>query len=143
MKPLTLQEAFNISAIHLLTQNAVAAEPGRGCQYRTASGLRCAIGAFIPWGLYDPLIEGRRAHLALDREYVGACLNIDDHVSRSTIKLAEILSEVGLTAEHRALVGALQLMHDNNPVVLWPERLQSIATTFGLEMVPMGTGEAA
>lgn len=31
---------------------------GRGCQYRTASGRRCAVGLLIKDGKYDPVMEG-------------------------------------------------------------------------------------
>lgn len=53
------QELFNKVIAHLTEQNARAvARNGDSCRYRSAAGLKCAIGCLIPDELYDPSIEG-------------------------------------------------------------------------------------
>lgn len=51
------QEAFDRIANHIFTQGERAYTEGDGCQYRTKTGLKCAVGALIPDEDYYPGME--------------------------------------------------------------------------------------
>lgn len=64
--PMTSQEVFDTVAKHLFGQGRPAAKLDEfgdpdGCFYRSADGLKCAIGALIPDDQYDPEFEGSAA----------------------------------------------------------------------------------
>jgi hypothetical protein len=60
----SLQDVFNQVARHLLTQMEkaiVIVEDEPHCQYRTYSGLTCAVGCMITDEEYTPMFEGMTA----------------------------------------------------------------------------------
>ena len=112
---MTNQEAFTISATHLLTQKKVALEmynaPFSTCQYHTVDGLKCAIGVLIPDTLYTASMEG---------------LHISDVLKK--FQLPE-LQQVDIT-----LLRTLQRIHDSYDVGQWEQKLETTATYFNLTM---------
>lgn len=52
------QEIFDTVVTHLYTQGKQAVDGENGCRYRTASGLKCAVGCLIPDDQYHPSMEG-------------------------------------------------------------------------------------
>lgn len=121
---MTPQEIFNISATHLLTQNARSrgSYPARdsktheiisgalieGCMYRGENGRKCAIGPLIPDDKYDERMEGRGANHELVQE------------------------ATGISLEHRRLLDSLQNVHDGFPVEDWRVALVNVAHKFHL-----------
>ncbi len=56
---MTDQETFDKVVKHLFTQGRRSTAPDNGaCMYRSADGLKCAIGVLIPDEKYDPSFEG-------------------------------------------------------------------------------------
>lgn len=52
------QEIFDTVVNHLFTQGRPAAH-GSSCKYRTDTGLKCAVGVFIPDDMYSVGMEGK------------------------------------------------------------------------------------
>jgi len=136
-----LQEVFDTAAKHLITQGRPAVPedgeealraPSR-CLYRTAAGLKCAVGCLIPDTHYDPEIEG------------GGVLSILEAVRANDLAvlpsnsraLSNVLGELGLMDERALdLLYALQRMHDSyaddSGRIDWREGLARVADQFGL-----------
>lgn len=110
------QKIFNTVAKHLLTQGCQAIDPTINiCQYKDHLGNKCAIGCLISPEIYSPDLEGA----AVDNYKVVAALNASGiaYINSSDIELLQ----------------ALQTIHDGVMTHLWKERLQLLATDFGLE----------
>ena len=94
---------------HLLKQNE-RAEFGGHCQYRTDSGLSCAVGCLLTDEMYDPKMEGNSI----------ACETFADAlppiVGTQWIK-------VGLKMD---LLRRLQKIHDGCDPDYWPEMLLEV-----------------
>lgn len=114
MDTLTPQQVFDKVATHLLTQKAQADAGGfLGCRYKTAAGLKCAVGCLIPDELYDSAfryLEGKRVR----------CWP------------PERLADCGLTPEHVVLLTKLQGVHDTHAVEKWAGSLREVAGRFSL-----------
>lgn len=125
----TLQELFDKTATHLLTQNKPAVENGE-CRYRWY-GLACAVGCHIKNEAYDPNMENepvfRDAVLVAllksgaiteeDREKSGDSISDGDR-SNCTPRIQLLLE--------------LQHCHDSKPADEWPSYLEIIAVAHGL-----------
>ncbi len=117
---MTPQEVYDKVKTHLLTQGkraVVEDHPNVYPEgvYRTAAGLKCAIGCLIPDELYNPDLEG-----------ASACSPGVWGLISQAHDLAESL---------RPLIHALQGVHDNpllNPAKDWEPALQNIALRFDL-----------
>ena len=122
---MNLQEIFDTVARHLQTQNERALHKGL-CQYRTADGLKCAVGCLIPDTLYDSCIEG-----------VGIVKLIEfDKYKLQTDKVTtfkKILKALDLLGDEKLnLLKDLQKVHDHYPCSRWPEELKDIAQEHNL-----------
>lgn len=113
---MTQQEIFDKVSSHLLTQNAKSEDDG-ACLYRSPTGLKCAIGALIPDGLYDPVIE----NVPIDNIYI----------EPGTKTLQNILREIGCDANLDFLTD-LQAIHDDFNPHEWEERLKILADEYEL-----------
>jgi hypothetical protein len=108
------QQIFDKVARHLLKQNAKSRVVETGpdsdetvhCKYRGPDGLMCAVGCLIPDDLYDPKMEGRRAHAILGSLF---------------------FDRTGISREDMGLLEALQSIHDNTSVRDWPGHLRNLA----------------
>lgn len=121
---MTRQQIFNKVATHLLTQNKRAVGPDGGCQYRTHDGLRCAVGALIPDGMYDIGMEGGVVELHHLRDE-----SVVDSMCESTRDLWEALRLGGIDGdddEVTSLLGDLQRVHDDYDPKAWRERLMVV-----------------
>jgi len=124
----TLQELFDKTALHMLTQGEPAVENGE-CRYRY-NGLMCAVGCLIKVEHYDTSLEGdgvTRAHVLqalLDSEVVTRedCYNTDSDMAEESMP------------PRIRLLNALQRCHDSNTVMAdkWGEKLIEIAKNFNL-----------
>lgn len=106
---MTNQELYTTVRNHLLKQNQKATSNDR-CLYRTAEGLKCAIGVLIPDSLYSFALEG------------WSC-------DRPIVKEA-----TGLTDDQLPLGHALQSVHDGRAVIDWTPALDNIAKEFDLQV---------
>ena len=101
---------------HLLKQNEQALDRVGSCQYRTNSGLSCAVGCLIPDQMYrsHANIEGGVAGLPSDvlTPIIGV------HYAKARRKLD--------------LLGGLQHIHDAYPPSAWPEELAKIKHDFDI-----------
>ena len=98
----SLQDIFGEVKVHLLSQRKRAVEGKAGetfCKYRTASGLKCAVGCLVPEELYSEDMEG-----------------------------ASVLATVKyLRFDYRfELLSNLQAVHDDNQPVYWGELLDDL-----------------
>lgn len=108
---LTKQEIFDKVKKHLLEQGEHAMEDLE-CRYRTAGGLKCAVGCLIPDKIYNPSIEGLMVE-DLDPKY---------------------LPEVDpLDAGSFGLLEDLQYVHDEYPTDIWEEELEEVREEHNLE----------
>lgn len=74
---MNLQDIFDSTARHLITQGRPALDrnydpadrtaEGNGCLYRGPNGTKCAFGFHIPDDVYDERMEGNPASLLLDK----------------------------------------------------------------------------
>jgi hypothetical protein len=112
----SLQDIFNQSALHLLTQKEKVWITGRGCAYRLVNDegkiLKCAIGCFITDEEYDISIEGKLVQSMLNS-----------------------LGIHNVNNERRYLLQILQEIHNNYPVESWCHKLEACAEQFSLKMV--------
>ena len=83
---MTAQEVFDASVEHIYEQGVQSVDCEGQCNYRTASGLMCAAGIFIPEEKYEESFEGQ-----------------------SWLQVAE---SFGSDGSHALLVVALQRAHD-------------------------------
>lgn len=115
MASVSKQETFDAVARHLHAQGEKAVDAYGDCQYRTGSGLRCAVGALIPDDAYSVEMEenGIRSEYFRNTR-LGAELNVTER----------LMSELG---HDLSLLHSLQTMHDFAEVTEWPDRLRSIA----------------
>lgn len=115
---LTSQEIFDKVTTHLLTQNCRAAfQPERissPCQYVSANGNRCAIGALLTKSDPEALKQ--------------------INVPVTSPRLESILRENGLDTTEPALehLGRLQHVHDNFYPEDWPLQLRLVAVRYRL-----------
>ena len=94
------QAIANTVFAHLRKQGRRAVDKVRDvCVYRTADGLKCAVGCLIPDELYDKGIEGAGMSL--------------DFTSQRRWKLWDILWNIGIRAEDGQLMEVLQMLHDS------------------------------
>lgn len=121
---MTLQDIFDKSAVHLLTQNQRAKKHGT-CAYRGDEGLKCAVGCLIPDEHYDSVIEGCGMGGVID-PITG------DTPSR---KFRDVLQASGVDtgdAKSLALLDSLQIVHDMQLPHSWLSDLKSLAEKFSL-----------
>lgn len=85
-----VQEVFDTVVAHLRKQNYRQALNGYSCAYRSASGLKCAVGCLLTDEFYDKYLEGKTAR-----------------------DVCAILSEKGWPfSEHAELLSRMQYVHD-------------------------------
>lgn len=107
---MTNQELYTTVRNHLLKQNQQALAYGQ-CKYRTAEGLKCAIGVLIPDDRYTFHLEGL------------SCSSV-------SIKAA-----AGISGDDQLrLAQALQSVHDGRDVIDWAPALDDIAKRFDLQV---------
>jgi hypothetical protein len=115
------QEIFNKVRNHLLTQNQKSIHPinrpdgSPNCQYKTETGLMCAIGCLFPEGFDTSEVEGCYAG---NERVVSILLNSGILEKRSS-RIINLLVE-------------LQRIHDSYNVSYWPEKLKEIAAEYKL-----------
>ncbi len=95
---MTLQEIYDKVKAHLIAQGRPAMEDDTCC-YRTASGLKCAVGCLIPDDRYQPGFEG---------EAIGAMFS--EPVNSISALMVELYGPKCLT-----LLRDLQTLHDEWP----------------------------
>lgn len=99
---MTKQETFDIVKAHLLTQMLQAKEgPKNACRYRTADGLKCAVGCLIPDNEYDVKIEGRA--LGSNAVIMEQCPSLKEHDFNLLVRL--------------------QTLHDSGDPSTWEKKL--------------------
>ena len=121
---MTLQEIFNTSAKHLLTQKVRSRQPDYEGSYRSkyrAGSLRCAIGILIKDEFYSEGLEGKmvsnsRIFIALVSSRVVPQMNYDHFKDTDVYDLLISLQEV----------------HDRSDPEEWKEKLVNIARKFDL-----------
>lgn len=102
------QETYDHVKNHLLTQNREARLYG-SCAYRSADGLKCAIGCLIPDDKYDPAFEGM--------------------LWSSNVTLRKLVESV--TSASARLLTELQDLHDWTDTFNWKSGLFAIAKKHG------------
>jgi hypothetical protein len=111
----SVREIFYKVEKHLLKQNE-RAESGGNCQYRTDSGLSCAVGCLMTDDIYDSSFEG---------------VNMQDRRVRKALTPI-----VGVDYELRlrklGLLDQLQEVHDDSPVEHWASNLAQIKLEFDI-----------
>jgi hypothetical protein len=104
---MTRQQIFTKVKNHLLSQNAKAMGKYGTCMYRTAEGLKCAVGCLIPDYEYDRRIEYK----------------IVENLCDGGIKEFTFLKDFDKNFLRR-----LQVIHDNVDVKDWEKELKAFAT---------------
>ena len=111
----SVREIFYKVEKHLLKQNE-RAESGGNCQYRTDSGLSCAVGCLMTDDIYDSSFEG-------------------DSVRDSSIMDA-LTPIVGVNEDKRELklylLRQLQVVHDEYQPTWWASNLAQIKLEFDI-----------
>ena len=113
---MSVNEIFYKVQKHLLKQNKKALDRVGSCQYRTDSGLSCAVGCLIPDQIYAVLdIEGRGV-CDLSSDVLTPIIGV--HYAKARRKLD--------------LLGGLQNIHDAYQPSAWPEELAKIKHDFDI-----------
>lgn len=100
------QEIFWKIKNHLLTQNKRCSDTGlEKCRLRFES-LKCAASILIPDNDYSKELEDSSFY--------------------------KFFTDSGYSESEKSLIEELQLIHDYEEVIKWPQRLQKIATDFNL-----------
>ena len=110
------QEIFDTVVNHLRTQGRKSIDNNGYCKYRSAQGLKCAIGCLIPDDQYSPIMENKSPSA----------------VSRKLTDNA--LSDVFY--ENRDLLSSLQAIHDHYEVREWEIQLELVADKFRIAYTP-------
>lgn len=133
---MTPQQIFDTVSVGLLTQNRKSVRSRNYCLYRGPKGAKCAAGLLIPDDLYDKVIENTQIGMLLRSE-----CSVSFGVSEKTDRLNEIgkaiCDRLQLTPAGISLIAALQSVHDNNPVDIWPVRLAAVAKNHKLNTKAM------
>lgn len=111
------QQAFELSALHLMNQGFRCGTEAGGCHYRGCRDARCAIGAIIGAPYYTEAIESN---------------SIDSEIVRQVVQL----SGWPVDDESMAVYTALQGIHDEVTVRLWPKALHEMCAVHGLNWTP-------
>lgn len=112
MKPLTKQEVFDKTVEHLFNQKEKAIRGGT-CVYKNSSGLKCAIGHFIPTESYSSAMEG-------------------NDVKGLYVSYKFMFNKIGITQNVIPLLDELQNTHDFHSPKGWFEELYDVARKFNL-----------
>lgn len=113
-KKITLSSANNFSldqiiqfvARHMILQNARSYD--NDCMYRSEKGLTCAVGCIISDSEYDTEMETFGIH-------------------------NQRFDKFGIETGRRALLGALQILHDSTMPYQWHNELMSLCNQCGLD----------
>jgi hypothetical protein len=125
---MTNKEIFEKVKTHLLKQKeraVIRSDAGDRCVYRDGS-LMCAVGCLIPDHLYTTEIEGNS---------VGGLESLSSLLAwtRSQCMLRDILHNLGINKNQYPLLIYLQNIHDAEPVIWWPEKLEQCRKEFNIE----------
>lgn len=115
---MTLQQIFDTSASHLLTQNAKSEIDTGRCRYRGPDGRKCAIGILITEECYDRSLES---------------FSSSSEKVLQALQCSEVIDDTSDDTDEARLMAALQSLHDTQPVEAWREILGRIARNFDLE----------
>lgn len=130
----SLQTLFDISASHLLKQNAKAQDHNETCLYRAPRGRSCAVGCLIPDELYaafadpDAKFGNRLEQISVTalpvevREFLG--MGAKNEMSPSEASRDKVASR-------------LQNIHDTFQPDQWRAKLLALALEFNLNTVPV------
>ena len=110
---MSVREIFYKVEKHLLKQNGRAEVSGT-CQYRTDSGLSCAVGCLMTDDIYDSSFEGHNLHDRLVRKALTPIVGVNYELRLHKLNLLHRLQEV----------------HDNEPVEHWERGLAEIKLEF-------------
>ena len=114
---MTLQEIFDRTAAHLLTQRAAAERrhaPGAPA-YRGHGGLKCAAGIWIADEHYSEAMEG---------------MNVLEPQVDAALRLSGFPTD---NEQAKRLLFALQNVHDDNDPAFWASGLRWLARNLGLD----------
>lgn len=112
---LTNQEVFDKVVKHLLTQKAraVVGDPdNQSCRYRTAEGLKCAVGCLIPDDMYS---------IGMENNSIGSLLSAFPRVD-------QLLEGVDYN-----LLADLQCIHDGDEPEKWHRLLRGVGERYHLK----------
>jgi len=119
---------FDTVKAHLLKQNKRAIHAAiHRCMYRTADGLKCAVGCLIPDDKYVPWIENCAVRGCFARDKDGELV---EKTNLTNEKFNDYLKELGFTLENLPLLAALQDVHDYMAVHAWEYVLSLIEKEF-------------
>ena len=112
---MSVREIFYKVEKHLLKQNGRAEVSGT-CQYRTDSGLSCAVGCLMTDDIYDSSFEGESVR--------------DSSIMDALTPIVGVNYELRL---HKLnLLYRLQLVHDDSPVGDWEHDLAQLKLEFDI-----------
>lgn len=111
----SVREIFYKVEKHLLKQNE-RAESGGNCQYRTDSGLSCAVGCLMTDDIYDSSFEGTNLNDRLVRKALTPIVGVNYELRLLKLNLLQRLQEV----------------HDDSPVEDWASNLAQIKLEFDI-----------
>ena len=128
-KPMSIQQAFDKSARHLLKQNERSVRGGENpnnfeayCAYRSPTGLKCAIGCHIPDTMYksdmDESEDGTEIELILD--FFPEIESLYDFKNEDYCDYIDFLNR-------------LQKIHDQHLPIQWVDKLGKLASFFDLK----------
>lgn len=129
---MTSREIFDAVKAHLLAQKRRATEDdvyGSKCVFRTANGLKCAVGCLIPDELYDPILERCALHVDCKHRDSGGILVGKPEAIR---RFNGVMRQVGIDEKQYPLLYKLTTIHDLYTVDTWEEKLDELEKTLSL-----------
>jgi len=143
------QDIFNTVALHLLAQKAKATtareDLSYSCRYRTASGLKCAVGCLIPDELYTESLEGASVHgiiMVARHMATGSVDPINDPYLKNvkiTKEQADLFMDLLEEDGSVHLLEELQVVHDVRQIHEWRMELSKLAAEEHLDAAVLNT----
>lgn len=119
----TAQEIFDTVKAHLLKQGKPA-KLGATCQYKTAEGLRCAVGCLLPEEFNTQYCEGLS---------VSNILNPVSNCGSARLFIQALEANGVDLRQHDYLLGRLQRVHDRTEPKDWPAELRILCDKLNLQ----------
>ncbi len=126
MRTLGRQATLNKVWKHLRKQGEKSTNGGHLCRYRGAGGLRCAVGALMPDGMYDPCIEGTSAYRMFE---------INAEMGRE--RVGEQFRALFSSKVSGSFIQQLQNIHDKFEPYAWEMALEAFARENNLKALPV------
>lgn len=121
---MTLQQMYNFITTQLAIQGAPSTKINKGgfatsCMYRGDHGRKCAVGHLIPDSMYSRDMD--------------AGMSVSTLIENFPQLHMYLLADDVTVDVSKDFLGAMQSVHDQCPVSIWPDQFAKVGQRFGLQ----------